>query len=790
VTLNLGFDFSIVGPDLQLWGYCLFQNLILDSAQLMRKYNIYFFPRFMKSSTMTRNNATPISLDCTDLVLSQAEMTDGIITTIRLEEIISAIATANPYSSKEGKPDPNPNCNDVLTRWYNLVHAVTATSDEHCIQHFVEKLNGLALITDWAHTAQTLGNDVTIAEGNEGHPEKLIISLLNLLNRLRMETYMLSDGGILSVLKELGMSKSSIIREMSLALQDKWRPAKVSAGSNYNLTKSTIAETSESVKDEPKKTNHNVSGSPLKGVVQEEEKEEEAEEQMNNPSDPISPAYSSDSGSVPDRKAAASPTEKEKKVETVYDDDMDALEIARQVAIQVEEEVVQYRETLCSSPEEETQPAEVDLPLNESIEVKIDQNAVDQTRSIPPFREEDSVLTTGTLNEGAVKASKTDGSGLDLNENLCVDYETTPELIHVSASKGVPPSSSIPVTSCRFGAGIAAGWTGTAAATSAFRAASPRSGIHLSADRSSTGTPIADSMGLKRSSSCLEFDLNVAEINTAEVILPPSGDSSTEVSSERAKRLRLDLNCANEDEVVEPILTRLPQKPMLSHVFQDHGHSSASSSSLLNQAKFDFDLNDDPSSRKDEGQNDNSVKLMGWNMTGGNVPRNQTTPPMFHSFLGPNAAPSQFGSLSGPTNLYHSHMLPSSSYGYQYNAVPQVWFGQPSTSYAVPRHLVPQMLGPISENGPSVGLSLMSGDRSNLFRSGLDLNASTGSMEATSREVVGFRQFFVQNHSGLVQEPVINSTAQPAVQTPGNGVRWREQERERETFSYGFKQLI
>jgi hypothetical protein len=695
---------------------------------------------------MASNNATPISLDCTDLVLSQAEMTDGITTTNRLEEIISAIATANPYSSKEGKPDPNPNCNDVPTNWYSLVHAVTATSDEDCIQHFVEKLNGLTLIMNWAHMAQKLGNEVTIADGNEGPSDKLIISLLNLFNRLRMETYMQSDGGILSVLKELGMSKSSIIKEMALALHDKWRPAKSGASSNYNLTKSTIAETSESVKDERKKTNHNGSGSPVKGeMVEEEEKEEEAEEQMNNPSDPISPAYSSDSGSMPDTKSVVSPTEKEKKTGRVYDDDMDALEIACQVAIQVEEEVVQYRETLCSSPEEEAQPAEVDLPLNESIEVKIDQNAVDQACSIPPFREEGSDLTTGTHKEGSVKASKADGFGLDLNENLCVDYETTPELIHVAASKGVPPSSPIPISSCRFGAGTAAGWTGTAAATSAFRPASPRSGVHPSADRSSTGTPIADSVGQKkRSSSCLEFDLNVAETNTAEVTLPPSGDSSTEVSSEGAKRLRLDLNCTNEDEVVEPILTQLPQKPVLSHVFRDHGHS-ASSSSLRNQAKFDFDLNDDPSSRKDEGQNDNSVKLMGWNMTGGTVPRNQAIP-MFHSFLGPNAAPSQVGLLSGPTNLYHSHMLPSSSYGYQYNAAPQVWFGQPNMSYAVPPHLAPQMLGP--ENAPSIGLSLIPGDRSNFFRPSLDLNASTGSMEATNREVAGFRQFFVQNHSG------------------------------------------
>lgn len=747
---------------------------------------------------MTSNNADPMSIDRTDLVLSQAEMTDGITTINRLEEIISAIATANPYSSKEGKSSPDPNCNDVSTRWYSLVLAVTATSNEECIRHFVEKLNGLALITDWVCMAQKLSIVVTIADGNNGLSDKLIISLLNLLNRLPIETYMLADGGMLTALKELGTSKSSIVKEMALALHNKWRPAEGGAGTSCHHTVSTIPETSESVKDEPKNSNHSAnldaSGSPMKGKsIEEEEKEEEVEERMNKPSDPISPAYSSDTGSMPDTEPVASPTEKKKKkVATVYDDDMDALEIARQVAIQVEEEVVQYRETLCSSPEEETQPVEVDLPLTKSIEVKTDQNAVDRVCSIAHFREEDSVLTTGTHEEGQVNASKADGSGLDLNENLCADYETTPELIHVAASKGVPPSSSIPASSCRFGAGTAAGWTGTAAATSAFRPASPRSGTHPSADRSATGTPVADSVGRKqKSSSCLafEFDLNVAETNAAEVTLPPSGDSSTEVSSERAKRLKLDLNCTNEDEVVEPMATQLPQKQVSSHGLRDHGHSSASSSSLRNQAKFDFDLNDDPSSRKDEGQNDNSVKLMGWNMTGGTVPRNQITPPMFHSFLGPNAAPSQFGSLSGPTNLYHSHMIPSSSYGYQYSAAQQVWFGQPSTSYAVPPHFVPQMMGPVSENGPSIGLSLMSGDRSNLFRPSFDLNASTGSMEATSREVMGFRQFFVQNHSGSVQEPV-NAAAQPAVQTPGNGVRWREQERERETFSYGFKQLI
>ncbi|XP_078173409.1 uncharacterized protein LOC144567205 [Carex rostrata] len=740
---------------------------------------------------MTSDDATSMSHDCTHVVPSKAEMTDGIITTNRLEEIVSAIAAVNSNSSKEGKPS----CNDASAHWYKLVHAVAATSDETSIRHFVDKLNGLSLVKDWADMAQKLGNEVTTAVVRDDFIDKLIVSLLNLLNRLPIETCMLADGGILSVLKELGTSKSSIIKEMVSALHDKWGPAEVVAGSSCHLTNSTIPETSESVKDKPEKPNHSadldISGSSMKGKnVEEGEEEEEAEERVDNPSDPVSPAYSSDSGSIPDTKPVVSPTEKEKKkVETVYDDDMDALEFARQVAIQVEEEVVQYRETLYSSPEEESRLVEVDLPLAEPIEVKNDQNAVDQVCSVPPLKEEESGLTTGTRVEGQVKASNADGSGLDLNENLCTDYETTPELIHVAASKRLPPSSSIPVSPFRFGVGTAANWTGTAAATSAFRPASPRSGTYR---HSGMGTPVANSVGLKhKSSSCLafEFDLNVAETNTAEVNVPPSGDSSTEVSSERTKRLKLDLNFTNEDEVVEPLLAQLPPK---SFVFRDHGHSSASSSSLKNQAKFDFDLNDDPYYLKDVVQNGNNVKLMGWNMSGGTVPQNQITPPMFHSFLGPNAAaPSQFGSLSVPSNLYHSPMIPSSSYGHHYSAAPHVWYGQPSTSYAVSPLFTPQqMVGSVSENGPSIGLSLMSGDRSNHFRPGLDLNASSGSVEVTSREVAGFRQFFVQNHGGSVQEPVITATAQPAVQTPGNGVRWREQERERETFSYGFKQLI
>ncbi|KAJ3690752.1 hypothetical protein LUZ61_019916 [Rhynchospora tenuis] len=741
---------------------------------------------------MTSNNSTPMLLDHTDLVLSQAEITDGITMINRLEEIVSAIAKANPDSSKEG--NPNPNSNDELTHWCSLVHAIAATSDEVCIRHFVDKLNGLGLITEWAHLAQKLGNEVTIADVGDGFSDKLIVSMLNLLNRLPTETYMRADGGILSVLKELDTSKSSIIKEIASALHDKWRPAEVGSGSSSHYIDSTIAETSESVKDEPQKpdvsTKLDVSPSPMKGRTVEEEEEEE-EDRVKSSSDPTSPAYSSDTDSMPDVNTVVSPIEKEKKkVETVYDDDMDALEIARQVAIQVEEEVVQYRETLCSSPEEETKQVDVDLPT-ESIAAKTDKNADDPVCSIPGLKEEDSVLTTGPQKENQAKASKADGAGLDLNENLYSDNETIPELIHVAASKGVPPSSSMPVSSFRFDAGSAVGWTGTAAATSAFRPASPRSGTNPSVDRSSRGTPgLADSVSPKRkSSSCLafEFDLNVAETN--EVNLPPSGDSSTEVSSDRAKKLKLDLNCTNEDEVVEPIPAQQPPKQVLSQVVRDHGHSSASSSSLRNQAKFDFDLNDDPSSCKDDGQNVNSTKFMGWNLMDSTEPRIQTAP-IFHSFLGPNVTSSQFGSLAGPSNLYHAQLIPPSAYGYQYNATPQVWYGQPSTSYAVPPPFVPHMVGPVTENGPSVGLSLMSGDRSNFFRPSLDLNAGTGSVEATTREV-GFRQFIVQNHSGSVQEPAINApAAQPAVQSPGNGVRWREQDRGRETFSFGFKQLI
>ncbi|KAJ4774874.1 Serine/threonine-protein phosphatase 1 regulatory subunit 10 [Rhynchospora pubera] len=744
---------------------------------------------------MTSNNSTPMLLDHTHLVLSQAEITDGITTINRFEEIVSAIAKANPDTSKG---NPNPNSNGVFTHWCSLVHAIAATSDEVCIRHFVDKLNGLGLITEWAHLAQKLSNEVTIADVSDGASDKLIVSMLNLLKRLPTETCMLADGGILSVLKELGMSKSSIIKEMASALHDKWRPTEVGSGSSSHHIDSTIPDISESVKDEPQKpdisTKLDVSDSPMKGktVEEEEDEEEEEEERMKSSSDPISPAYSSDTDSMPDVNTVVSPTEKEKKkVETVYDDDMDALEIARQVAIQVEEEVVQYRETLCSSPEEETKQVDVDLPT-ESIEAKTDKKTVDRILSIPSLREEDSALTTGHHKENQVKDSKADGSGLDLNENLCLDNETIPELIHVAASKGVPPSSSMPVSSFRFDSGTSVGWTGTAAATSAFRPASPRSGLNPSVDRSSRGTPgLADSVSQKRkSSSCLafEFDLNVAETN--EVNLRPSGDSSTEVSSERAKKLKLDLNCSNEDEVVEPIPAQQPPKQVLSHVVRDHGHSSASSSSLRNQAKFDFDLNDDPSSCKDEGQNVNSAKSMGWNLMDNTDPRTQTTPPIFHSFLGPNATSSQFGSLAGPSSLYQTHLLPPpSGFGYQYNATPQVWYGQPSTSYAVPPPFAQHMVGPVTENGPSVGLSLMSGDRSNFFRPSLDLNAGTGSVEATTREV-GFRQFIVQNHSGSVQEPAINATAQQAVQSPGNGVRWREQDRGRETFSFGFKQLI
>ncbi|KAJ6797609.1 Uncharacterized protein M6B38_215615 [Iris pallida] len=291
------------------------------------------------------------------------------------------------------------------------------------------------------------------------------------------------------------------------------------------------------------------------------------------------------------------------------DGELDALEIARQVAIEVEREVVDYREPFCSSS-----------PEGSSGEVTVEKCKQDE-----PVKEE--VNRSGELlgkslsggpsspNEGNLKSSETDFDpdtckyetlkqttdaydkshrdrfDFDLNEdlgnegdtysvNLVLDSSVSLSApIAVSALKGAPLLPVAPI--CFEGE---QGWKGSAA-TSAFRPASP-----WKTDAVKTYA------GQKRKSNLIEIDLNVAERGEDDDVTPVSHgfnslDDSMEVSSRRADRLKLDLNRLGDDDAAPDQLSYW--RPPL-HT-SEQTMSPASSSSSRQPSMRDFDLNDNPS---------------------------------------------------------------------------------------------------------------------------------------------------------------------------------------------------
>ncbi|XP_074585643.1 uncharacterized protein LOC141841379 [Curcuma longa] len=300
----------------------------------------------------------------------------------------------------------------------------------------------------------------------------------------------------------------------------------------------------------------------------------------------------------------------------------DALEVARQVAIAVEREVVDYREVSCSSPDvnsreasgshspvsdaqqDEQMPEQVDgnssSIVNEHTSSSSPEKGSEITQNISSGREnyDQDIVSPGPkipLQESFGKAIL-DRCTFDLNANICSDepecsmkklpINVSAPVAVVASSKGAPEMPS----SLHFGGEM--GWKGSAA-TSAFRPASPRR--IPDGERTSSGP--------KQKSIFFGIDLNVAE-SVDEVAgdptlvkeLPassslPSGDSCVEVGSKTEMR-NWDLNRLGDEDTSALLF------PSLKLNFQngERSLSSASSSSYRHSSFRDFDLNDNPSS--------------------------------------------------------------------------------------------------------------------------------------------------------------------------------------------------
>lgn len=271
----------------------------------------------------------------------------------------------------------------------------------------------------------------------------------------------------------------------------------------------------------------------------------------------------------------------------------DALEVACQVANEVEREVEGQRETSCSPshkvPEAETSHPD-SLASVHGSKTKTEESANEVSREEGELSDDQKDLTAisfQVLDGGQEPDSKSDKEivDFDLNQEICSD-DTERPLDAISAAVSIVSASraaaapGFPTSPLQFEG--AHGWKGSAA-NSAFRPASPRKAHDC--DKIDNNS--------NHRQNFLDFDLNIAEDGydkTADLVpgkqILHYGDSSGEA------KINLDLNrMSNEAD------TPLPDWRINERLLPSgNGHHNASPSpSLMQQPLRNFDLNDQPS---------------------------------------------------------------------------------------------------------------------------------------------------------------------------------------------------
>ncbi|XP_054818722.1 uncharacterized protein LOC129318144 [Prosopis cineraria] len=328
--------------------------------------------------------------------------------------------------------------------------------------------------------------------------------------------------------------------------------------------------------------------------------------ETSNGSEPIKPRKHRKSPNMIDRKSS--------DIELDYGI-VDALEVARQVAQEVEREVCSSSEKISEggtgqphSPDsvgkEDTpacvEPREVPSRQSYSAEVgpkeerhaNISDDVEAETACIPDV--ESSHVSEAALDPGG---NSEKNLCFDLNEEFGSDDVDNPTnlmstlISFVSASKPAA-TPGLPMAPLQFEGTL--GRIGSAA-TSAFRPASPRKNSDSEKNTSISGNSDIS----KQRQDFLDIDLNVAESEDglgkqiAESSGLPSGQSSAELSPVRSRRLELDLNSVGDDVDAQPSDQRMEGQLLCSR----NGHwspSPASSTSSMQPSVRNIDLNDRP----------------------------------------------------------------------------------------------------------------------------------------------------------------------------------------------------
>ncbi|KNA17633.1 hypothetical protein SOVF_077940 [Spinacia oleracea] len=317
------------------------------------------------------------------------------------------------------------------------------------------------------------------------------------------------------------------------------------------------------------------------------------------------------------------------------DGTVDALEVARLVAKEVEREVVGYYEQSASSASSSSsssdrisrggirqqdspksinaeQDLQIDGPMNQ---LSVTENAPDASAKVPlmssanievnpkDHTQDMESLVTDVAREPECNPEKSFWE-FDLNQEFSsedadqqLDTSSNPVSV-VSASRAVV-ASGMPAGPLQFEGSL--GWKGSAA-TSAFRPASPRRTSDSDRALSGGGT----SSGSRQRQDFIDFDLNVAERGDDKIFNPvlglgkqkqmlpslPSGESSVELSPKRSQRLKLDLNQTEDDGGLPAQYEWKMSGPMFRPQNCQRSPSPASSSSCMQPSMRNFDLND------------------------------------------------------------------------------------------------------------------------------------------------------------------------------------------------------
>ncbi|RWW37649.1 hypothetical protein BHE74_00057204 [Ensete ventricosum] len=492
----------------------------------------------------------------------------------------------------------------------------------------------------------------------------------------------------------------------------------------------------------------------------------------------------------------------------------DALEVARQVAIAVQREVVDYKERSCSSPEvnfgENTgshSPVSEEEKQDQSVTEEVGGSSssagndhhsgtsspekvseITQNISVPENSEQDiESLKPKVPAQELVGKTFTNGCTFDLNMDLCSDeleclmkpimkipVNVSAPIAVIASSKGTP---GFPFTPIRLGSET--GWKGSAA-TSAFRPASPR--------RTPDGERTFSSS--KQKSNFFEIDLNVVERvdEVADELLSvkqvpassslPSEDSCVKVGSGRTEKLNLDLNRLGDEDA-----STCPSSLWKLHVQNGGRHPSPASSSSSRQPLLrDFDLNDNPcfpdtvgshnihksSSKASESRGKATpdgpvIRIMGSRIA---VERKDNTNQVQQSFP-PNGLHMEHTAVANAPVPFIN--MPTPAYGYSglptgpTMSVPPVYYSPGSISYMVDARgatVIPHVFVSGGLGVPSARPHFLFGATSahsdvtgfGSFRSGFDLNGGMTPLEGGTGEGGGFKQLLPQGHSSWLEE--------------------------------------